>query len=112
MNRSCAVQLLNSTASKKGGGIFMTESSLFIQDNCVLKFVSNTAGLMGGGIHALFSNITLSPQKDIVSVEFIDNYAPLGGSINLEFFSILFVQNEKLGNGTALSLTRNSAVYG
>ena len=86
----------NNTALSNGGGIYLSESSLFLGTGT--NILNNVANSLGGGIHAIGSSITITG-----AVELSSNQATRGGGVSLadsklcnedNFSEIIFVLNQ------------------
>ena len=99
--------IANNKALIHGGGVYLFQSELNCQKNCRLQLIENTATEKGGGIHTISSLIKISCSmigtyyfsKSITQFEaysgeyltFINNSALKGGGLSLETNSKLYV---------------------
>ena len=113
------VKLLNNRASHNGGGIFLYQSELNIDQVAPLYIFigNNTAVQKGGGIHAAGSVVKLT---QFASMVISSNSAEKGGGISLESDAKLYIYIHTNRNSnylendrrTKLNFTGNSAEYG
>ena len=92
------VQIMFNSAFVLGGGAWLQYSKLTLRYSAILDVVNNTASTKGGGIYATNSRITvlLNREFDLDSirgsaVSLTNNSAKLGGGVYLELASELFI---------------------
>ena len=95
--------IYNNTALKLGGGIYLSESSLYIWIETNVSF--NTARVLGGGIHAVHSSITVK-----TTVHFVSNTAASGGALSLRNSNFYDMINEDVM--AYMIFVSNQADYG
>ena len=104
----------NNKALDIGGGAYIYQSDLMVQDsNCI--FTSNEAKQNGGGVHAISSLITTSSGQKTTHLSYIDNTASQGGGMYLEANSKLYVlkrESELSEPQTKVSFIENQARKG
>ena len=99
------VLIHNCTSYKNGGGIYLSESSLYIREETKLHF--NKAGSFGGGVHAKNSSITI---KHVI--HFVYNKAMSGGGLSLSNSKLHSEIDELQGVVTnTISFVSNQADY-
>ena len=113
------VVLNNNIAYESGGGLYLYRSDIYFQHNSTTEFLGNTATRRGGGIYAINSFITVVSEGDPdveSSVHFTENTAALGGGVNLELSSELYILLKISINYTVnifnVRFTANTADYG
>ena len=135
--------IAHSKASVHGGGVYLFQSEINCQQNCKFQLMENSATEKGGGIHAVSSLIkimcnmigTYYFDKSITQFEdysgeylmFMNNSALRGGGLSLESNSKLYVLKRielNFDNNTrnittpeniiadSIHFTSNSAMYG
>ena len=95
--------LMNTTAKRSGGGIYLKQSRIDIEGVCYLV---NNSAVRGGGLYA--SNSTIAINRNFFfsyrhtveyprgTLQFINNYAKFGGGIYLEANSTLTMYDYRL----------------
>ena len=124
------VYILNNSASASGGGLYLSQSELFILQESTVIISSNNAYERGGGIHAISSSIkctvtgsqytdangkTVEEYKGAI-LNITENTAQNGGGVYLEAntkITILkdYIFNTEVGHN-AMNFIGNSAQYG
>ena len=124
------VYVLNNSASKSGGGLYLSQSELLALQESTLTISSNDAYERGGGIHAVSSSIkcivtgsqytdptgeTIEEYKGAI-LNITENTAQKGGGIYLEANSKVtvlkdYIFNTNVGHN-AVNFIGNSAQYG
>ena len=81
----------HNTATRNGGGVYVSQSEIFCQPGSSLRLENNTASWEGGGLHAAGSSIKVSiiTNKTLVNVD--DNLAERGGGLSLNSNAKLYV---------------------
>lgn len=124
------VDIMNNSAYKNGGGIYLSQSELHALRESIVTISNNRAEKRGGGIHALSSSIKCtvtgsdySYQDEIISelyegalLTIIENTAQRGGALFLEANSRVTLLKDylfySLINVSALKFIKNKALYG
>ena len=113
--------IINNTATRSGGGLFLYNSQLICQNNSTLTMYRNKAGWGGGGLLAWRSSILMisagaSEKSDSIipsqslSVNFIKNQAELGGGIRLVNTKMYVFATHNLRQ-LVLNFTENFATF-
>ena len=94
------VSMTFNSAFVLGGGALLQYSKLIIQYDAILDVINNTASTKGGGLYTTNSRITILLNRESgfikgSAVSFINNSAKHGGGVYLELASELFI--EKIG---------------
>ena len=130
LNSNAKIDITNNTATKSGGGLYLSQSDLYGLEASALTISNNTANDRGGGIHAISSSIklTVTGSKDTDAggnvyeqyqssvLNITENKAIAGGAIFLEANSKLTLLKdyifEATTNRSAVNFVGNSARYG
>ena len=119
-------------ASRKGGGMYLSNSELNCQQNSSIILSENSADYSGGGIHAIgstiwvVSSIQTNPNNSELFVysgsvlSFTENSAKYGGGLSLEAngkvyvekHSNIYITDNSTMNNKAIEFILNSADYG
>ena len=101
----------HNSANESGGGIYLYNSEMNCSE-CSLQLLNNTATCRGGGIHAIASTIKLHSVDSIVKVVFTNNTAEKGGGLSMESNSKLYMLTGNYGLHIQVYYVGNAADYG
>ena len=113
------VTIAHNTATRNGGGVYLSTSELNCQQKSTFEFFNNTAIHKGGGLHATSSSIKATfsySWPDLYTgarLNFTENTAEMGGGLSLEANAKLYILKYDfyyVANTT--TFTANRADYG
>ena len=90
------VTILHNTASKSGGGVYLSTGALNFQQRSNFALFGNSAAQKGGGVHAVSSSIKATsafvwPHYTGTRINFTSNAAKRGGGLSLEANAKLYI---------------------
>ena len=121
------VTIAHNTATRNGGGVYLSISGLYCQKGSTLVLYNNTAMSKGGGVHSISSMIKASSNIEHhgfsdydntgyigTRLKFASNAAKFGGGLSLEANAKLYVlrYNSDSDINTTILFRANSADYG
>ena len=109
--------LINNTATDSGGGVYLNQSELSLQNGGLLKLLCNTAKENGGGIYSWNSSTMICfkatfHNKHVPAIVFSRNQGEEGGGIHLSKNSVITIFNYQPLNKSVLDFIDNLANYG
>ena len=105
-----SIELSNNTAAHSGGAAYLHQSELRLQGQVIIS--KNIATKKGGGIHSIASTLVMTQQSSLMPsyFQFLDNTAEMGGALNFEVNSKIYVISDT--GQPLVDFSQNSASVG